>query len=78
MNESWADTRVSNGILRVNNEINGMFRINNESLVYNGTYDTNDLVISTGTSPKLCTNVCSYTSSINTSSELKPLKFLPL
>lgn len=79
MNESWADVRVNNGILRVSNEINGMLRVNNETLLYNGTYDiTNDLVITSGTSPNLRTNVCSYTSTTNTSSELKPLKFLPL
>lgn len=66
MNESWADTQVN-------------IRLNNESLLYNGTYDTNNLVISTGTSPDLCSSVCSYTNThTNTSSELKPLKFLPL
>ena len=75
MNESWANARVSDGILRINNECNGMLRVNNESILCNGTYATTDLAISTGTSPNLCSNTCSYT---NISSELKPLKFLPL
>lgn len=68
MHESWADTRVSSGLLRVDND--GVLAGN---IMYTDIYDTNNLVITSGTSPKnshidICLN----------NSELKSLKFLPL